>query len=149
MVFRDDIIAEKKLKYFECTGEVFPDGEKSLKRKAKSKNKNIEMTCSAPTRKSSRISSSSPINYKEQTLDRKKQQQKISKFRSPEETSSEDKSEKCLKYCGICKASFKTVDILRNHLNKSHVRMLFNCPICELPMYSKDNLKKHFKLNHK
>ena len=95
------------------------------------------------------LSSSSPVEYREPTLNSTKQQKKASKFKSPEETSSEYKSEECLKYCGICKASFKTVDILRNHINKSHVRRLFNCPICELPMFSKDNLKNHFKLNHK
>ena len=27
-------------------------------------------------------------------------------------------------------------------------RILFNCPMCELPMFSKENLKKHYKSSH-
>ena len=52
-------------------------------------------------------------------------------------------------FCKVCDLEYTDIAELKCHIKSVHKRMLFNCPICEYPMFSKSNLKNHYKLNHR
>ena len=60
------------------------------------------------------------------------------------EETNQEMNEKSFK-CNICSLDLKTVLLLRNHLEKVHVkREKITCDVCDKPMSCKYNLKRHF-----
>ena len=126
-------------------GEKFPDkSEPSVQpRKRTSKVSN------QPTRKSSRnmpivtYNELSPVASKKRSVDRK-----IKEKNSESCEVSVSEKIQSTQQCGICKVSFQTSSMLQSHMRITHVRVLYNCPLCEKPMYSQSKLRKHYKQNH-
>ena len=145
-IYRDRNVQEKERVYEETMGHKFPgsgnrEDENFKNRKKKTKDKVARST----TRKSSRICKK--INYKEPSDEVKQtaQSEEIKQAKISEET----KPVK-LNNCEMCHVEFKTAEMLdtRMKLGHSHRRKLFNCLLCELPMYSKGKLKEHYNLEH-
>ena len=137
--------------YFIAMGEPYPEIEKPVQKSRKRKLKK-ETTIGRPaTRKSPRLCPD--VDYKDNSL-KKDGFKKIipnSCVNSEVPNLSENKENngnKEVKYCDLCHSEFETVVLLKTHMNMSHKRTLYNCPVCELTMYSKENLKRHYKHNH-
>ena len=132
-------------------GEPYPEIEKPVQKSRKRKLKK-ETTIGRPaTRKSPRLCPD--VDYKDNSL-KKDGFKKIipnSCVNSEVPNLSENKENngnKEVKYCDLCHSEFETVVLLKTHMKMSHKRTLYNCPVCELTMYSKENLKRHYKHNH-
>ena len=124
-------------------GEKFPEGGCKDSTTVKSQRPKSKVVLNEPTRKSPRMAPT--VNYKEKLplVENKKSRLNV--------TVSESRllSEANHKTCDVCGQVFSTVSKLKDHMKNSHIRVLFNCPICEQPMYSKPNLRKHYMQSHK
>ena len=155
---REENIEEKKAMFKISTGEDYPeDYPKKVKRKPKKKVPQV--IASVNLRKSLR--NVKIVNYKEHvgsliTTSRGKRlkpqntggnstETNVQTEKTKIEVSCEEQSDII---CELCKENLKTSSKLRIHFQKYHKRTLFNCLVCELPMFSKANLKKHYKINH-
>ena len=135
-IYRDRNVQEKERVYEETMGHKFPGSEnKENENLNKRKKKTKDKVARSATRKSSRICKI--INYKEPS-DELKQTVK-----------SEEMKQVKLNNCEMCHVEFKTAEMLDTHMKLGHRRKLFNCLLCELPMYSKGKLKEHYNLEHK
>ena len=138
--------------YFEVMGEKFPEDEtyeKKKKIRTRTKKEIPETSTTENRRKSLR--NHAAVNYKELSVNEKKLT--VKEKHSSEETKYNleiNKSKTTLvKICDVCQTEFHTIIELKSHIKMDHKRFFFNCPTCELPMYSKDNLEKHYKLKHR
>ena len=140
---REANIAEKKAAYQKIIGEKFPEKVGKDSTTVKSEKTKIKVTSNEPTRKSPRMVPA--VNYKEQLPVFE------NKIPRPKADISDGWliSESNHRKCGMCDKVLATVFELKSHIEKKHTRVLFNCPICEQPMYSKANLKKHYVESHK
>ena len=124
-------------------GEKFPEKDCKDSSTVKSQKRKSKVVYKEPTRKSPRMGPA--VNYREQLplLENKKSRRKakVSENLLLSETDH--------KICDACGQVFYTVSKLKDHMKNNHIRVLFNCPICEQPMYSKPNLKKHYMQRHK
>ena len=53
-----------------------------------------------------------------------------------------------VKKCDLCNNTFEGVVELKVHINKVHKRTLYNCPICEVLLFTLENYKVHFENVH-
>ena len=144
-LLREENIAEKKRAYFEIMGEEFPEKTGTSKEQ---KRANLKVQKNQATRKSPRVIPAA--TYKEVSLEPSKMKSinQAKKYESDEFSSNESSKQSNQNKCNLCSDSFKTATMLESHLTVAHVRVLYNCPICELPMFSKSNLSSHYKQNH-
>ena len=104
------------------------------------------------------------VNYKELPVDRigvnKKMNlgkmskavqakiQQVEKDKSKKSSEVRPAADVHLKKCDLCNTYFPGHAELKLHMNKVHVRTLFNCPVCELPTFTVENYKLHFQNVH-
>ena len=157
---RDQNIEEKKAMFKISTGEDYPE-EYPNKVKRKPRKKVPQVIASVNLRKSLRkvkivnykehvgylisTSSSRGKRLKPQNTGGNTTETNVKTEKTQIEVFCEEQSDKV---CELCKEDLKTSSKLRIHFQKYHKRILFNCPVCQLPMFSKANLKKHYKMNH-
>ena len=158
ILFRDKNIVEKKAMFKISTGEDYPEENETRKKKVnrKPRKKVPQVIASVNLRKSLR--NVKIVNYKEHagylvSTSRGKRLEPHNTGGHTFDTNvqSEKKQiceEQSDKVCELCKEDLQTSSKLRIHYKKCHKRIVFNCPVCELPMFSKANLKKHYKMNH-
>merc|ERR1712096_480491 len=154
-LLRENNIQEKKDKYFEVMGEKFPENETSMKKKIRSRtNKKPTETSTTETKRKS-LRNRTVVNYKELSVNYKKRTVKenditeqIDNVKLELQINKPKMEGNLVMICDVCKKQFNTIAELKNHIKNYHKRIFFNCPTCELPMYSKDSLEKHYKFKH-
>ena len=145
-------------------GEKFPDLE-NVKKKKKPRPRKKSQKVSLVTRKFLR-NINKVVNYRELPLvlltgsggGKKPVKMKVNHTKDiskhiPDEINSDEVKPaikvNSLKSCTKCNDDFQDLAELKNHINKYHKRKMFNCPVCELPMFSKEKYKMHFSNNHR
>ena len=135
---RDEIVEDKKAFYKLVMGRDYPEeGDNRVKsgKKKQQKKKSPRKQTDIILRKSLR--NLKTIDYKETS----------NYFDNKASSTSEQKTLKSKKTKSEHRGTNE--DGTEEHpIPQSHKRVLFNCPMCELPMFSKENLKKHYVTSH-